>query len=270
MKTLFLTSLTLVVLFSFQSSVFWSVLECDSKQWYELYECRKKEVCDVKWREPDKLIYNSDTDEWSYFEVETGDKDFFVEAQTRYRTNMNNLYKCSLIQLRINALKEVIAIPKAKVIQEKMDANIKQRIEKLDRKKTICGNIDDVSTYNKRAVLQQSTYEICKYLNYLEYLDDHTDTLWNVTDAEWKINIIRLTADQSRLKNAIQDEFENSIKVFPLAFTAYSQYENNIGIHLMLELVREDFVVFRKRLHSVLWPISQLVYKANNAMWIHP
>ena len=70
----------------------------------------------------------------------------------------------------------------------------------------------------------------------------------------------------TRQKSEIQQEIENTIKAFPIVFKAYSEYENNLVSHILLELLREDFLVLREQLHKVLNPINQVVYKISNAM----
>ncbi len=64
----------------------------------------------------------------------------------------------------------------------------------------------------------------------------------------------------------IDNEIEHSYKMFPLAYHAYSEYENNYSIHVLLELIKEDYMVLRKKLYSALNPINQVVYKIANAM----
>ncbi|MEA3387530.1 MAG: hypothetical protein U9Q66_04055 [Patescibacteria group bacterium] len=53
-------------------------------------------------------------------------------------------------------------------------------------------------------------------------------------------------------------------EVFNMAFLAYTEYENNFPIHLLLQILREDFIVFRQKLHEVLNPINQVTYKIVN------
>jgi hypothetical protein len=37
-------------------------------------------------------------------------------------------------------------------------------------------------------------------------------------------------------------------------------------VHVLLELLREEFLVLREELHKVLNPMNQVVYKIANAM----
>jgi len=119
----------------------------------------------------------------------------------------------------------------------------------------------------KLKILQQTTYETCKYVNYLEYLKERNDKIENVLDEDkdtYTINEIYVA--ESRKNNEIDEEIDHAYKVFPIAYHAYSEYENNLPIHLLLELLREDFIILREKLHAVLNPINQVVYKISNAM----
>jgi len=68
------------------------------------------------------------------------------------------------------------------------------------------------------------------------------------------------------MKSEINDEITHTYKVFPYAYDAYTEYENNITIHFLLELIKEDYIVLREKLNKVLNPINQVVYKISNAM----
>jgi|TARA_Y100001960_G_C14620461_1_gene800481 hypothetical protein len=64
----------------------------------------------------------------------------------------------------------------------------------------------------------------------------------------------------------IDAEIEHSYKIYPVAFHAYTEYENNLATHLLLELLKEDFMAFRKSLHKSINPLNQVIYKISNAM----
>ena len=64
----------------------------------------------------------------------------------------------------------------------------------------------------------------------------------------------------------IEDEIEHTYKVFPLAYSGYSDYENNFPIHFLLDIIKDDYKILRKKLYEVLMPIAQVWYKIINAM----
>jgi len=267
-KQLLLISITLP-LFGFHTSAFWLVTDtCNDASGYALYECRVTHICEQTgwWAgpkfKPEKIIYNTDTKENKYPELEPKNLEYLIQAKQKYRDNMNNIYKCALIKTEIAALTEIQSISKHPDIAWKVDKKIGARLNTLNAQKTQCWDADITTPYNKKDVLKQATYEMCKYLNYLDYLEWYAN-IWNIIVEDTTIT----WASQKQIieMQLIEEEVNNTIKIFPLAFTAYSQYENNISIHFMLELIREDFILFRDRLHKTLWPISQLIYKAINS-----
>jgi hypothetical protein len=52
----------------------------------------------------------------------------------------------------------------------------------------------------------------------------------------------------------------------PIAFNAYKEYENNLPAHILLQIIREDYVIIREKLQKAMMPIAQVVYKISNAM----
>jgi hypothetical protein len=66
--------------------------------------------------------------------------------------------------------------------------------------------------------------------------------------------------------DSINEEIEQSYKTFPIAFNAYSEFENNFPMHFLLEILKEDFAIFRDKLYKTLGPINQVVYKIHEAM----
>ncbi|MCH2189030.1 hypothetical protein MK079_04355, partial [Candidatus Gracilibacteria bacterium] len=64
----------------------------------------------------------------------------------------------------------------------------------------------------------------------------------------------------------IDNEIDRSYTLFDIAYTSYSDYENYFTTHLLLELIKEDMVLFRRGYHDVINPINQVIYKVSNAM----
>lgn len=124
----------------------------------------------------------------------------------------------------------------------------------------------------KKSILRQTTYELCRYTFYLEYLKEYNERVsslvdtTNITNQASVVSIANLLEKERERKNLINAEIDEVYKAFPIAFKAYSEYENNLVVHLLLELVREDYIVLREELHRNLNPINQVVYKISNAM----
>lgn len=133
------------------------------------------------------------------------------------------------------------------------------------------------SSIIKKSVLKQATYELCKYNYYLEYLkwinknieyenldDDYYDE--EQTKAINELAISSISEAKAIKSNAIDLEIENTYKVFPKVYQSYSDYENSIAIHLLLELLKDAYSLLRESLHKTINPINQVVYKISNAM----
>jgi len=71
---------------------------------------------------------------------------------------------------------------------------------------------------------------------------------------------------EKKKKKDISNEIERAYKIYPIAFQAYSEYENNLPVHDLLTMLRNDFIEFRLDLHKNINPINQVVYKISNAM----
>ena len=74
------------------------------------------------------------------------------------------------------------------------------------------------------------------------------------------------TNELSNKLNAIDSEIERTYNTYPIVFQAYNDYENNITSHILLDLLQQDFKVFRLWLHKTLNPLNQVIYKISNAM----
>ena len=88
------------------------------------------------------------------------------------------------------------------------------------------------------------------------------------TEAQRNIRypITTVIEKQKYISGIINEEVEHTYRVFSLAFQAYAEYENHYLTHILLEMVRGDFIVFRDSLQATLNPINQVVYKISNAM----
>ena len=64
----------------------------------------------------------------------------------------------------------------------------------------------------------------------------------------------------------IADEIRHTKKVYEVAYQTYANYESNMVIHLLFELLENDFVQLRNHIYSTISPINQVVYKIANAM----
>ncbi len=211
-------------------------------------------------------------------------------AKNIYKNNMNNIYKCAIIWVQeksLRATKQLLA--NNSYLKSKIQSKIESQIGKLTRitGSLKCNQSNDNNSVQKLQVLKQTSYETCKYNSYLEYLRERNSHIKNIIqyneDLEKLSNknsinnkIISTNQEEYNLstiinlekskKNEIDEEIKRAYKIFPIAYHAYSEYENNFSIHILLELLREDFIAFRKNYHKTINPINQVWYKIINAM----
>lgn len=188
---------------------------------------------------------------------------------------MNNIYKCALFETQISVLSfvkdTVLKTSNNQELSEETENKLNEKINKIknERSNLQCRTSNDDDSIKKAEVLEQTTYELCKYHAYLEYLRNYNwylDRMHSTEDdfSEWTNQKIALF--EINRKNQLDEELKHIYKVFPMAFNAYKQYEDNFSTHVLLELIQDDYKLVRDDLHKVLNPINQLVYKLANAM----
>lgn len=272
--------------------------DCEKKtDSFEKYECRTKKVCEVPEYVENKKVFNPEKFKKadSYKEAEISDvflkssrdEKPIKKAVSVYKDNMDSIYKCAMIWIQKNSILNI----KQKLLSANLDKtwdvkkNIWPKIEsilnKLDivSKSSKCLEIDKKTIYNKLAILKQTTQVTCDYGFYIDYLKEYykdpMNAMWidpkdiKDTNASEETKSYLNSEVANKLKNIQSDldsELEHSLKIFPIAFHAYSEYENNFPIHFLLELIKEDYMIFRDKLYEVLNPINQVVYKISNAM----
>lgn len=272
MRSLFIKFLISVLFFSFSVTFIFADENCELNEWFDLYKCRVENICE-QYMSDKKAIYETED-----YEELTNSSDWFENAKTLYRDNMNNIYKCAILQAQKNSLNlfksKLLWIEKSWELKSRVLNKVDSRLNKIDSEfsKLWCKWIEKEDIINKDNVLAQTTYELCKHISYMEYLREYNK---NVKNALWiddsvsddtKYPVTFIADEMKKKKTEVDDEISHSYKVFPLAFNAYSEYENNYTLHIFLELIKEDFLIFRDKLHDAINPINQVVYKIANAM----
>lgn len=234
------------------------------KQGYDIYKERVSNICD-EYKTTKEVIKIEDKFkkiDWS-FDLDS--------IKNTYKENMNDIYKCALLNVQKKSLKIIKndLTKKNPVLLKTLGPKIDSKIALIDS--TIwamkCKNTEDVSSVIKLNVLQQSTYETCKYHMYLEYLKEKNESISSLIPKNSnKTSVDNILKKRAENDDAIEKEIDHVYKVFPMAFHALWEYENNITIHFLLELIKDDYMILREKLHEVLNPINQVVYKISNAM----
>lgn len=256
----------------------------ENNTWYNLYQSRNQELCNVY--EADKPIFSKENDyqnlweiveeSWNNYNINWNDLD---RAKQEYKDTMNSIYKCALLNVQERSILSILEKSELSTT-----VNKKEYTAKLDRLKSArivnnCVNANNSLKVNdQKNVIDQTTYELCKYNNYLEYLLEYNSIVANVleqdklsnntpnaTQISETYNITDIINIEEKKKNDILDEIEKAYEIYPIAYQAYSEYENNFPIHDLLGLLQSDFVEYRLELHKNINPINQVVYKISNA-----
>ncbi len=279
--------LSSILTFTHSVSTFWAEEICAGQGWFALYTCRSENIC--KKYTSEKPTYNVEPfqDAWdtsSEFQNNVSDAPALDRAKNLYRENIGNIYKCAIIQSQINSidfLSKQLKQESSGQLQDSIGWQLKIRLQRLEiSANTVwCTLSDAQSIQNKLNILNETTTQLCEYVSYLEYLKSYyeqLDRFWNEaemqksygTDIKLDENytITQLPEVVNSVDRQIAEEIAHSYKVFPVAYDAYSQYENNFPIHFLLEVIHADVLLLKTRLYETLMPIAQLWLKVINAM----
>lgn len=286
--------LSFLLFFSFQASVFWDEA-CDLRDGYERYLCNVKNTCEIY--EPEVRIFNTEKTDKMYLE----DYNLSI-AKGLYRQNMNDLYRCAILKSQNNAYRIVgqkLKTPFSWNLDDIISGQRDRLTEQIDRIQCQKAEIDNFEF--KVHVLKESTFEMCKYMHFLEYLrTDHVNNFNNLLkekeisenveallesnpeewrelyleqwrDPEYKLQqknytIWEIIELDKETRDEMAEEIQHTKRVYEVAFQTYSNYENNLVVHILLEMLENDFLQLRNKLYSALSPINQVVYKVINAM----
>lgn len=242
---------------------------------YDLYEERVRNICDKYQYEKNnknnnkiKFLININD---NYKKIKEGYPYSLPIIKNTHKNNMNNIYKCALLNVQKKSLLLIKndLINKNANLWKKVGPKIRNKINKIELQLSSlkCINWKEKNSIQKLNVLHQATYQTCKYINYLEYLRERNIVIKNIIP-EWKetYSISEVQRIERKKVNEIDREISNTYKVFPIAYNAYTEYENNITIHFLLQLLKEDYITLREKLYKALNPINQVVYKISNAM----
>ena len=246
-----------------------NILKCTWKDWFELYMCEKKQVCKESdfWKQAKKIVSLEKT-----YEKKTS----FKNAQSIYRFNQNAIYKCWVLNSQEKAFKDLVekllkntdqtGILKTKVLP-KIEKKLKKITQLITKNKCQIIKQKDKKKAIKKIVLDQSTLQYCNYKYFLKYLKSLEDDDLEKNFPKWKQEIAanRISEIITQNKNNFQEEIDHTDRMYPVAYETYTQYDSFIKIHILLELLKEDYRTLRDKIYQTLHPINQVVYKIINA-----
>lgn len=261
---------------------FWEAKTMSDKSWYSLYKERITNFCS-EYKANDnnsETIYLIWKDE-QFLDLDTNSSWKYKSwndvalAKEQYRKNMDNIYNCATKLSYYRWLKTIKndliwKNPKLKsILEKKLDTKMQEIELSISQGSNKCKiSSEKNNSIIKKSVLKQTTYELCKYNFYLEYLKEFNENISTLNESNNNdlVYINSILKKENEKKSEISKEIIDIYKTYPVAFKAYSEYENNITIHILLELLREDYKLLREWLHKSINPINQVVYKISNAM----
>lgn len=273
----------LIIIFSWifwLNSVFAETKTYIDKSWYDLYKeiIQKEDFC-AQYNKTDK---NSEKimilDESKYFlnldKNKTKVWEDLKKARADFEKNMDSIFWCATYGAYYRSLKLIRddLIKKNPKLNSKIKSKLEQKMNEIKQKASKlewkCKLDAKKNNLVKKSVLEQTTYEFCKYNYYLEYLKDYNKKISNVIDTKWKktVEIKDVNDAISEKIKQIDAEALRAYRAHPIALQAYNDFENNIWAHILLELLKEDYKVLRLWIHKTLNPINQVIYKISNAM----
>lgn len=275
----------LIILFffiiSFETALWNNTKSFSTENKFDLYKKRVENFCSdyKKTDSKNEIIYTLNESKY-FFDLEKNKPTWFKIwddlkiAKQQYEKNMDDIFECATLssyQRWLEMIKNSLIKQNPKLnsrLKSKIEQKVKELKNKMNKLWWNCKIKNNWNNLVKFAVLNQTTYETCKYNFYLEYLKEFNNDLKNLVDTskEKNIPILSFTKKYNEKINMINSEIEHTYKTFPLVLQAYNDYENNISNHILLELIKEDYEVFRIWLHKTLNPINQVIYKISNAM----
>lgn len=257
---------------------------------YKKYECRINKIC--KTYKDNKVVFNIKKYKKAEYYKEMELSDVFTiskieikpikKAVSIYKENLNSIYNCAILNTQknsISSVKQNLKLDKSWAVKKALEPKIKNILNRINilSNKQKCLNIDKKTIFNKLSILKQTTYETCRFSYYGEYLKEYyndtskalEDEITKIHEEVWKDPVftnLEVAKKLSNIQESIDTEINQAYKIFPIAYNAYSKYENNFPIHFLLELLKEDFIIFREKLHKTINPINQVVYKIKDAM----
>lgn len=265
---------------------------CELKNGFELYKCQIKKNCiNQEFNNKKPLIksedykpvkeYKNDPD---YNKFWQSDKQLYPLriATKKYQTNQNKIYKCAILEQQrksLNLIKKLLVIDRTWALRVVIKNKIDQRIKALKpiENKLKCIKYDNVNL-SKKQVLDNTTLEMCKFIYYTEYLNDYyqngnlkntipiKDEEFESSKSDLSIWILDFPNNKEKFQKEIKKVVEHTYKLYDLSFNAYTEYWYFLPIHIWLELIKEDVIVFRQKLYKAIYPLNQVVYKIINAM----
>ena len=200
-----------------------------------------------------------------------------------YRSRMNKVFGCAVIQSRENITKNLLAEIEKKYpsAQSEIKNKIKREWERLKIQKEALSCRDqgaENSTPSLTRIVNASTRQYCHYDTYLRYLrenlDENTSGMLALERSLWTDpnDITAIPAELGPYAREIATKWElitseilRIRSVLPRAIATFQEMERTYEMHLLLVVIYDDYVKLRDNLAVYFNAVTQLMEKMQNA-----
>lgn len=201
-------------------------------------------------------------------------------ARLQYRTTMDNLFSCAIVESRLHIINDVqtrinAAFP---ALRSEIQQQLEHEAERLQSHKNRmkCNPAKKSNTSFMKEMVNSASKQYCHYRHYLLYLEQNLQNNQHfIQEIEKKLGdgsgtIIPLTSQEwvkthNRYASSLNREIQRADNSLPLAMKTYKEMEKAYPAHLMMIILYDDYIRLRKNLASYMNASTQLYMKAYNA-----
>lgn len=197
-------------------------------------------------------------------------------ARLQYRSTMNSIFACAVIESRLNILtkiQDVLPTKNSEIVTllKKEETSLRSQKGKLQ-----CNSAGSEKVPSMQELVNSTTRQYCHYRYYLDYLDTALRTdkhqLEQIesaigTGSGTKIPVTTSAWQESyqTYANALDKEIARADATLPRAIRAFRDMERAYPAHLMLVIIYDDYIRLRNNLSIYMNASTQLYMKAFNA-----
>lgn len=247
---------------------------------------RVKSMAQLTWLEPSGIFGNG-------IATAVSDASSCTPSDT-YRSLMNSAFNCALWGTKVEIHKQVALSAdddKFKDYLKKLDVRLEGKItptsddagsDSCDKARSCVSGLKDVPAASLSVRLaSEASYRQCVYRYYLAYLDETVsrkgpkligDGLAGTgifSAGSGAVSAELVVGISGRLQAKIKDLDDKSVQSYMAAISAFSEFARTYGPHIMLQLIERDYVRLREAMEALMNPVSQVLYKATNAMSVN-
>lgn len=201
-------------------------------------------------------------------------------ARLQYRSAMNSIFSCAIIDSRLRILDDVRSQVESAV--KGANSEIKMQLDKektrLEREKNNlqCNPSPSDKASVMKEIVNSTTRQYCHYRYYLSYLDTNLEDsrtaieqmekdIGNGSGTTIATNSEQWIASYNRYASDLEREIARADSTLPRAIRTFLDMEKAYPAHLMLMIIYDDYIRLRNNLSTYMNASTQTYMKAHNA-----